>query len=39
MRWSSTDRGTGSMPPLATRHVDPRAVELIREWITKMPEK
>jgi mono/diheme cytochrome c family protein len=32
-----TNRGPGHMPPLATRHVDAQAVELIREWIRSMP--
>ncbi|MBX9679292.1 MAG: PQQ-dependent sugar dehydrogenase [Gemmataceae bacterium] len=30
-------RGKGHMPPLATSRVDDAAVEMIREWIAKMP--
>jgi len=31
-------REAGAMPPLASAIVDKRAVDLIREWIQKMPE-
>jgi hypothetical protein len=30
-------RGQGQMPPLATNRVDQEAVDLLREWILKMP--
>ena len=30
-------RGQGQMPPLASSVVDREAVELLREWIAKMP--
>jgi hypothetical protein len=32
-------REKGFMPPLATRRVDDRAVDLLREWITDMGDK
>jgi uncharacterized repeat protein (TIGR03806 family) len=32
-------RGPGHMPPLATSVVDRAAVELLREWIEKMPSR
>jgi glucose/arabinose dehydrogenase len=31
-----TRRGPGQMPPLASSQVDPRAAELLREWILKL---
>ena len=30
-------RGHGQMPPIGTNQIDRPAVELIREWIQKMP--
>jgi hypothetical protein len=32
-------RDRGHMPPLATRIVDHRTVEMLREWIKQLPEK
>jgi hypothetical protein len=32
-------RDAGYMPPLATRHVDQAAVELLRDWIRQMKEE
>ena len=32
-------RGHGQMPPIGTNQIDRPAVELIREWIQKMPSK
>jgi uncharacterized repeat protein (TIGR03806 family) len=33
------DRGSRQMPPLATNIVDRKALDLLEEWITEMPEK
>lgn len=31
-------RGRGQMPPIASAQIDPVAVEVLREWIAKMPK-
>lgn len=31
-----THRGKGQMPPLAASRVDDQAVELLREWVSKL---